>query len=214
MAQLNHLATVPIEHLADSVRELYRADFIRDVAEGRACTLVLPYSFLGSFIVPTLWLAIPHSRNQWMRRMRWLVVAFVTAFNFDIARRTSSTNMGVAYVMGLLSFWAIISTWNVLVWNDAQRDAARVVRRRKKADGDGGTGTRCIGEPHNQHTLRHPKIDDVADSPMGPSSHGPEEIGYEYVWQPFPEKDSFLKRLNWALDITTNFRFVGREALP
>ncbi|KAK7427684.1 hypothetical protein QQZ08_005790 [Neonectria magnoliae] len=35
------------------------------------------------------------------------------------------------------------------------------------------------------------------------------ELNNDCIWQPFPEHDSFLQRLNWSMDFVTNFRCIG-----
>lgn len=207
------LNTATMDHLADAVRTEYRAAFNLDVAEGRARPMVLPISILGYFILPTLWLAIPHSRGGWMGRARWLVVAFTVGFDLDVMWRTSSTNMAAAYGAGLTAGWGMISTLNVLVWTKPQMEAARIVRRVREAP-------KAAVNENDQHDgavrengLRHRKQDQSLDLSSHPEGGDTADVKYEHIWQPFPEDASFLQRLNWASDIMTNFRFTGKKPI-
>ena len=198
-----------MNHLADAVRQEYRAVFALAVAEGRARPLVLPISLLGPFIAPTLWLAIPHSRGRWMPLARWLVVAFVISFSLDLIWRTSSTNIAWAYGAGLMAFWGIISTLNVLVWTTPQVDAARIVRRTIEADPKISPNGHLQqdGEVREKGLQRRDQSPDSSSQPK--RGDNTTETRFEYIWQPFPGTGPFLERLNWALDMTTNFRFAG-----
>ncbi|KAI6785679.1 uncharacterized protein J7T54_006013 [Emericellopsis cladophorae] len=192
------LVDVPAGSLADAVRALYRASYKLALASQTHHPLILPYSLLGPFIVPTLFLAIPHSavRHPWRWRARWLVVAWVIWLDANIIRTTKSGNMAVGYANGLMAFWGVISTMNVLIWRNAQRDAARVVRVQPRPP------TRQAEKQPVENGIRQRKGHERSD-----------QIDYEkpvqYVWQPFPEEGTFGERLNWALDMTTNFRFAG-----
>ncbi|KAF4122394.1 hypothetical protein GMORB2_7386 [Geosmithia morbida] len=204
---MSDFKNVPLEHLADFVRAKYRAEFTQAVADGRSLPFTLPYGILGAFIVPTLWLAIPHLHSQWMRGMQWLVVAFVIVFNIHVAQDVSSSNMAFAYASGLMAGWGTLSTMNILVWNDAQKDAARIMRRPKVAKADRNDGDRhAFNVSSAQDQLRHRKHD-TATSRKAETAQVATQVEYEYVWQPFPIDGTFLERLNWAFDLMTDLRF-------
>jgi hypothetical protein len=188
--------------LADAVRALHRASYKLALAAQTHQPLVLPYSLLGPFIVPTLFLAIPHSaeRHPWRWRARWLVMAWVIWFDANLVRTTKSGNMAVGYASGLMAFWGVISTMNVLIWRNAQRDAARIVPVR--------------ATPAIQQSEKPPAPNGIRQRHAHDASHQVDHEKHhakppEYVWQPFPEEGTFGQRLNWALDMTTNFRFAG-----
>ena len=83
--------------LAASWRELYRARFRDAVQTGDLMPFVLPFHLLAVWIVPTLYLAIPHRDRPWLYRARWLVLAFIVAFNFKMVTGVSSLNFASAY---------------------------------------------------------------------------------------------------------------------
>lgn len=213
MATLDRsIAAVPIDRLADQVRHRYRAIFAESLAAGEIEQLVLPWSIMAAFIVPTLWLAVPHTRTTLMRRANWAVVAWVVVYNLRVAFTTSSSNFASGYATGLAAAWGIISTLNVLVWSSPQEDAVRIVRRVKKvgeSTTDELSSQRGLEGEVQENGVRHRKVNGtVKTTPTGPTP-GKGSREYDYVWQPFPETESFLSRLNWAFDMTTNFKFAG-----
>lgn len=199
------IAAVPIELLGPEVRTIYRSSFMQALTRGEARPLVLPHSILGVFILPTLWLAIPHTKSRWMRLTTYLVATFVVTFNLHIILRASSTNMACAYACGLMGYWGIISTLNVLIWARPQTEAARVAKRitKIKVKHTNGHVQRNGDAPNNE--LRQRTLNGDITSLPEEQSHGE----YEYFWQAFPTDASFSERLNWALDMMTNFRFAG-----
>ena len=58
---------------------------------------IVPFHFLTLWIVPTLYLAIPHRDRPWLYRARWLVLAFIVIFNFKMITGVSSPNFASAY---------------------------------------------------------------------------------------------------------------------
>ncbi|RDA95972.1 hypothetical protein CP533_5856, partial [Ophiocordyceps camponoti-saundersi (nom. inval.)] len=128
LASSTAAASLAIDAVVHQVRAAYHDAFARAVAGGRGLPLLLPYSLLGTFIVPTLWLAIPHVRWPAFYHTRWLVAASCVAFNVHVAWNSSSNNIAMSYVIGLLAAWGILSTLHLLVWSRPQFDAARAVK--------------------------------------------------------------------------------------
>ncbi|KAI1090410.1 membrane bound O-acyl transferase family-domain-containing protein [Rostrohypoxylon terebratum] len=119
-------------NLATTYREFYRAKLQDDVKAGTRTLFLVPFHFLGFWIIPTLYLAIPHRNRPWLYHARWLVLAFVVVFNFNIILNVSSTDFGIAYGAGLIGAWGIIWNWTLLVWTRPQWEAKRVNVRRKR----------------------------------------------------------------------------------
>lgn len=213
-AMFENVRSIPLEHLADYVRAEYRTAFAQDVAEGRSLQLTVPYVILGAFIAPMLWLAIPQLHSPWMRFMRWLVVAFIMAFNLHVIWDVSSgTSFGAAYVIGLTAAWGMISTANFLVWNHAHRDAARIVKRVKEKKTSQIQSGHGLNGSMDQIHLRRRNIDGTASPPKSNgTTRESSEIEYEYIWEPFPEAGTFSERFLWSFDLMTDLRFVGKEA--
>lgn len=224
------MASSDIDIDDDAMRAHLRATFTASVSNGSRMPLVIPYSLLGAFIVPTLWLSLSQKRHPWVYHTRWLVAAFIIIFNLRVAGRTSSSNLAVSYATGLLCGWGIIYNLNLLVWTRPQVTAARIVRRKKELMSEGGKKepfqtehTSSTSEAPTEH-LNGPHIASASTIRQRAASselkNGVQDIksnGYhdkptqdELVWQPFPHNAPWKERLNWAFDLTTSFRGCGK----
>lgn len=87
--------------LATSYRQLYRARFRANVEAGVTKPFVVPFYLLGVWLLPTLYLAIPHKNRPWLYKARWLVLVFLTIFHFKMATEVSSLNFACAYAVRL-----------------------------------------------------------------------------------------------------------------
>ncbi|KAL6403168.1 hypothetical protein AUP68_12504 [Ilyonectria robusta] len=226
------MATTLLPDLGDIARLSYRDAFVRAVAEQRTRPLILPYALLGSFVLTPLWLAVPHTKRPWLYRTRWLVAGLVVGLNLDLICSVSSYNVACAYGAGLMGSWGILSNLHLLVWSRPQFDAARAVllprggnrdnRDNRENRGDRGdmmrSSSKLNGESPRRNGLRQRTTDPVAIS--GTHIHATSKISRDdgdnsqheepdYVWQTFPDHGSFLQRLNWSMDLVTNFRCIG-----
>ncbi|KAK1249137.1 hypothetical protein MKX07_002653 [Trichoderma sp. CBMAI-0711] len=229
------MANTPLQGLAYAVRTAYGDTFKLAVASGAAKPLLLPWCLLGPFVVPALWLAVPHRRRTWFYRTRWLAMALVVWSNVYHLRYVSSANMACAYAAGLASTWGTILSLNLLVWTRPQFDAARV-RRVKK----GGDLARVAGSDdadnsnHGQGKLQDARLESTGHEPGGKGAangdgngsatglrtrkilfkssekdSSQQQEGYEYIWEPYPSAGGFLERLAWTTDLILSFRGAG-----
>ncbi|KAH8675687.1 membrane bound O-acyl transferase family-domain-containing protein [Xylariales sp. PMI_506] len=114
--------------LADRYRQAYRARYFEDVQDGNATPFIFHLTILGLYVIPTLYLAIPHKKRPWLYRARWLVLALTTTFHIWMMRNIRSSNFAFAYGSGLMASWGIVSNFTLLVWTRPQWDAKRVER--------------------------------------------------------------------------------------
>lgn len=84
------------------VRDIYRLQFRNELAKGSLKPLVVPYSLLGTFILPILYFSVSHVDRPWLFRARYLLMLFILVFNFSEASGSSSANFAVAYGVGLM----------------------------------------------------------------------------------------------------------------
>ncbi|KAI0841959.1 membrane bound O-acyl transferase family-domain-containing protein [Hypoxylon sp. FL0890] len=127
--------------IAITYREIYHAKFWNDVEAGHKTPFLIPLHLLGVWFLPTLYLAIPHKNRPWLYQARWLVLAVVVAFNFNMILHVSSHNFGGAYGAGLIGAWGIVWNLTLLVWTKPQWEAKRVdVRRKRKHDNVASNG--------------------------------------------------------------------------
>ncbi|KAF7562174.1 hypothetical protein G7046_g1965 [Stylonectria norvegica] len=198
-------------NLGDMARASYQESFAVAVAEQRAQPMVFNYTVLLPSFLPALWLAIPHTKRPWLYQTRWLVVAFVVAFNINTLRFASSGNVASAYGAGLMSTWQLLSMLHFLVWSRPQFDAARAVKISRSGTRRGTKGASKRGDHGpQQNGLRQRVLQDKP--PSTPGSAVVDDVRDdepEWVWQPFPEDAPFSQRLNWAFDLTSSFRSIG-----
>ncbi|KAL2165140.1 hypothetical protein VTH06DRAFT_436 [Thermothelomyces fergusii] len=173
-------------------QERYRAAFKAALEAGEVRPLVIPWSLVGSFFLPLVYLSIPHVNRPWLYRMRWLVAGAVIYLNVRLLQTTSAINESVAYGAGLLAAWGTMNALRLLIFTRPQWDAARVERRPRRP------GVR-LGEETEKQAAMVPPDESVAAS----LAHS------EYFWQPFPATGSLLTRLGWTADLMTAFRGAG-----
>ncbi|KAG5970703.1 hypothetical protein E4U55_001509 [Claviceps digitariae] len=213
--------------LADVLRATYRQSFLQALQDGSAKPYLIPYSLLGSFIVPMLWLSVPHVSRPWVYQTRWIVLAFVVVFNFHVMSAASSTNFGCAYAIGLWSVHGILQSLELLVWKRPQFEAARVIKvvtpkpkpkskPEEEADEtrltdalrqNGGTAKGHAASTDQSLKLRKSTANLPLDKLAQSETMTDDEI--EYRWQKFPAEAPFLKRLGWALDLMLSLRGAG-----
>lgn len=122
-----------LNNLGIYVRDVYRLRFAHELAAGALKPLVIPYSLLGTFILPVLYFCIPHVNRPWLFRARYLLMAFIVGFNLSETFGSSSANFAVAYAVGLMQAWGILWSATLLIWMSPQFEAERVERRRSSA---------------------------------------------------------------------------------
>jgi hypothetical protein len=204
-------------YLGQVVLKHYRETFKARVAAGAAKHMTLPYSTFGAFILPGLYLAIPHKNRPWLYQARWAVLAAVIGFNVKMISETSSTNMAFSYAAGLMGFWGCLSSMALLVWTRPQFEMERIRKRRKRAgalqNGSAEHG-RSNGAATTGAVAGNGEVSEVkrrlaaADAKVA-EDETVKDAEYEHYWQAFPEDGTFLERLDWVIDLMTNFRGAG-----
>ncbi|KAI1174955.1 hypothetical protein F4777DRAFT_552034, partial [Nemania sp. FL0916] len=161
MSHQQHYHKPPLPDLANTYRELYRAKFRADVQAGAKTPLILPFHLLAYWVIPTLYLAIPHKNKPWLYRARWLVLAVICLFNWYLANNVSSECIASAYGAGLIASWGTIWNFHLLVFSRPQWDAKRVERRRiiRDVDKEGKKQGESV------FSASHPKL--LSSSPDG-----------------------------------------------
>ncbi|OTB18262.1 hypothetical protein K445DRAFT_315057 [Daldinia sp. EC12] len=147
--------------IASTYREIYRAKFQEDVQTGVKKPFLVPLYLITYWVIPIIYLTIPHKNRPWVYRARWLVLAFTVAFNFHIILHVSSHNFASAYGAGLIGAWGIVWNFALLVWTKPQWEAKRVeIRRKKRPQGAQSTQDNRLRGPsspfssQNDHTAQ------------------------------------------------------------
>ncbi|KAJ2905352.1 hypothetical protein MKZ38_005651 [Zalerion maritima] len=223
-ANLSPAPATAILELAERARVL--AEFLSRRSSGDVRPLVVPYSVLGTFVVPILYFAFPHTTptRRWLFRARWLVFIAIVLFNLDLMRSTSSANFATAYAAGLLGSWGIMWGATVLVFTRPQFEYELISRRRRQGQGretrigleNGGCNSHAGGErgdwskpdaqgqgqePNSKPEIQMDRLDEDVKRSLSE--------GYEYYWQPYPADAPFLDRLRWSINLSMSFRGAG-----
>lgn len=217
-----------LPNLGAHIRDLYRLHFAQQIQAGALKPLIIPYSLLGTFILPLLYFTIPHVRRPWLHRARFPLWLAIVAFNIIEARSTSSANFAIGYAIGLMQAWGILWCMTLLVWMDPQVEAERVERRRRVSGGakakalvrgverGGGNGHAAL----NGHRIE--SVDGAGDDKVDLTNgvgvlNAPDEDvarslkeGYEYYWQAYPADAPFTTRFEWSWDLVSSFRGTGK----
>ena len=204
-----------------------RTAFRLAVSTGNIRPFLYPWDLLPTFLLPALYLSIPHTRRPWLYRARFLVAAVIVALNLDILRNTSSIGSATSYASGLCASLGIAWALTVLVWTRPQFEAERVERRCREPDVEGDGSRRGIAGDQNGRSNGH-LPESAHDKPKQRSQDAaqlhdtaPDEDvakslqdGYEYYWQSFPADAPFKARFSWALDLCWAWRGSGKIYLP
>jgi hypothetical protein len=199
---------LPADQTAVQVQAYWRSVVGESFAQARMKPLVVPYCFVACYLVPMLWLAIPHANRPWLYRARWPIMAAIVAFDVDLIRSRSSMTTAFAYAVGLLAAWGVVASATLLVWTRPQLEAARIVRRRRThGRGSKAPSPHTAGEPASSAL----GVQNAASSVNIAKSSTPssDDDEYEYIWESFPAHASLGARLSWAFDLTVNFRCAG-----
>ncbi|KAM0282481.1 hypothetical protein ACHAQH_002995 [Verticillium albo-atrum] len=193
------MAETKPEALAAALLAQYRAAFKAEVAAGRANPLNIPYHFIPAFVLPILYMAVPHTKRPWLYAARWFVLAVIVAFNLDMVRNTSSTNIAISYATGLWAFWSIMHNLTMLVWMRPQFEAERVRRWPKPAIPKSGISNGHAHTPATKQTKASTKK----------TAPGADVEKYDYTWQAFPASAPYAERLYWSFELFATFRGAG-----
>ncbi|KAI0104824.1 hypothetical protein GGR51DRAFT_521376 [Nemania sp. FL0031] len=173
-------STTPLPDLASTYRELYRARFRGNVRTGTTTPFVVPLHLCAYWVIPTIYLAIPHRHRPWLYRARWLVLAYIFAFNWYMITAVSSLNFASSYGAGLLAAWSTIWSLNLFVWTRPQWDAKRVERRRRiqsarrQGIGQGISKRRGARPDASKLNGRVPVLPSIYESALEPRWNGAE----------------------------------------
>jgi hypothetical protein len=183
------------------------------VAEERSRSFVIPHYYLVIFILPTLWLAIPHTRRPRLYQTRWLVMAAVAVINVHNVFHTGSTDVAYSIFASTMGTWGTTVCMNFLIWSRPQFDAARVLklsRRTEQRKGQGSNTEDRANVVHQRNGAHNglPKRNGMTVARARLEKNAGDE--FDYVWQRFPDDAPFLERLGWVIDLMLNPRGAGR----
>ncbi|PQE20039.1 membrane bound o-acyl transferase family domain-containing protein [Rutstroemia sp. NJR-2017a BVV2] len=206
------VAVAPTPH---DVLESHRRTFAARVSEGTMRPLVLPYHLYG-IIALEIYLCIPHINRPLLYKARWIVLAGIIWFELKTLFNTSSENMAVGFAAGLFCTFSIVTSLNWLVFMKPQFEAKRVERRKgwkgskdTEEEAHQSENYRVDGEDSelrqrgqtNGNASRSASKDDKEGGQVAQKGSSEET---EYYWQSYP--DNIWERIDWVVDLVTNFR--------
>ncbi|KAL2889221.1 membrane bound o-acyl transferase family protein [Ceratocystis lukuohia] len=185
-----------------ALSELYGTVTRNSISSGKHLPFLVPTTFIGCFVIPPLYLAIPQRGRPWLRSLRWAVLAFIVAFNADLFLRSASTNVACGYGIGMVAVWGTMVAAMALVFLDAQ-DLERVAKRtRPRALTRAQKRARTTKSPRRGKKPAQNRQDKLLTAEMVE-----EEV--EYYWESYPYNGSFGQRFLWGFDIVTSIRGAG-----
>ncbi|KZF19120.1 hypothetical protein L228DRAFT_241799 [Xylona heveae TC161] len=214
--------------LASSYRDVELA-YVRHqqagVRSGEWVPFVYPFHALG-MIMLGVYLLIPQSALRFSAFSifsRYFVFALVSAHSIWSIRNIRSISTANGFGVGLISSWTMLWAATLLVFNDVQRDFARIQRKSdsgvqvatsdRSHDHVANTTTSAIsasnGSPRQRSSMQ---LDKAANGQISTAANGhasgPKNSRTAiYFWQPYPQ--AFTDRLYWVTDLVLNYRGIA-----
>ncbi|KAI9640998.1 hypothetical protein NHQ30_010425 [Ciborinia camelliae] len=203
----------------------HRRTFENRVSEGTLRPMVLPYHLYG-IISLGIYLCVRHTNRPILYKARWIVLAAIISFQLKTLWFTSSKNMALSFVPGLLSIYGIATSLTWLVFMRPQFDAKRVDIRKTLKDksitrynkgktkayvgsteSDSRHRTKLNGQASRSSAgSKAPNGNDIGPAHGQPAADG--TVGNSvYYWQSYP--DNIWERVGWISDLIINFRGPG-----
>lgn len=113
--------------------------------------------------------------------------------------------MTVGYGIGLLNAWAVLWSATLLIFNDARGDFSRI-REVEEALVDTDGAANPPFEAPNMQNLRARHVDGSASKSTKVDEEQKAEKSTKFIYQSLPF--TLLERLDWVLDLVSNFRGV------
>ena len=178
------------------------------ISDGKYVPWTYPFGSFGPLFV-LAYLLIPHQNSWVLKESRWLVWAFGVGFEIYCILYTRARGSATAYGIGLGSSWYILWFTACLVAYDAQVDFARI----EVVEGTAGRIAARYRTRKKRHAKANGHVTTAKPVPQEqPDSKGKREMTErnetKRVWQ-YCNALPILERLDWMLDILTNFRGVA-----
>ena len=194
------------------IRKLY-TELIND-PQARVTPLVHHYRSLGPCLV-ILYLLLPPTPSKFVFYFRYPLFAFLTYLQWKALQEARTPKVALGYGVGLISAWGLLWGATLVIFGDARSEFKRIEKRVQagwpstKAIDDGLTALIPVSSVSGAD-----KQDLRRRTEKGNKGHLPDaqfksssEMSAHYVWQTLPP--TLLHRLDWVLDLVSNFRGVG-----
>ncbi|KAL8810192.1 MAG: hypothetical protein Q9200_002777 [Gallowayella weberi] len=216
---------------AGQVIDRFRTEYDVAIAAGESQPFVWPHRALGPYLL-ILYLLLPPSPSPIVYYARFPLFALIIYLSVIATYECRSPAVTVGYGIGLLNSWTILWSAALLIFNDGRRDYQRIERQERPHDataeknlveniqGDtsalDGSTTDGLKLLHPIGELPEPEPEPSITDTITPTFESPEVFAPQdpippasfqiYTWQSLPR--NFLHRLDFILDLVTNFRGV------
>ncbi|KAI4138128.1 MAG: hypothetical protein LQ341_004806, partial [Variospora aurantia] len=214
---------------AGEILDKFQTDYQAAINSGDYHPFVWPYRALGPYLL-IVYLLLPPTQSRAVHLVRYPIFALIIYLSVTAIRECTSPAVTVGYGIGLLNAWTILWSATLLIFNDGRKDYQRIERQERpyvpqENDNDEtliqniqGETSALDGSTMEGLKSLHPMAEvpqstiTLADDPETDYTevHADQEPipsaspNQTYVWQSLP--NSFLHRLDYVLDLITNFR--------
>ncbi|KIW09508.1 uncharacterized protein PV09_00384 [Verruconis gallopava] len=164
----------------------------RDIDNGIFKPYTYPFCAVGILAV-VIYFTIPHRNRPLLRAFRFVLWGANLTFSLYVIVRFRARRAPIDYAVGLISWWFVLWTAAVMVVYDGQLEFARIER--------------AVGATRTLHSSRKSAAEMVERCSEKPKKENLRESNaiLPLVWQSYP-MGSFLERVDWVVDLLSNFR--------
>lgn len=204
----------------------FEMEYATAIKSGVYLPYVYPFNSFGPYLL-ILYILLPPSKSKVLHYARYPVFATVIYLSLSCIFQCRSSNVAVGFGIGLLNGLAILWSATLVIFHDARAKFKRVERQghasadekelfnNTNASGHANGSTRSDGhEPHARKASRktssgapqHWSSAASLDRSKAPKNVFANKSG-PLAWQSLPT--TLAARIDWTLDLVSNFRGVG-----
>lgn len=189
----------------------YEQVYFSLIDSGQASQCVYPFVSAGVAIV-LVYLLIDHRQSILLQKLRWPIFIASTAFHVWCIQNMRARSAAAAFGLGLMCSWGILWILSIMIANDCQIDFERIQRSKSDAvegsrvNGSAGNVANGGGKAPDQRKEFRNRKGTQANGHASPAPASDQRD--KYFWQTYPSSFS-MERLDWILDVFTNFRGIG-----
>lgn len=204
----NLLNPLPTSHHEVLAQYQQRLDNL--LASGNYKPFVYPYNAFGPYFL-IIYLLLPPTKPNVVYYARYPLFAVIIYLSVSAIRECRSSMVTVGYGIGLLNGWAILWSASLIIFNDARADFKRIEEHDEDEAGAGShpgeksNGTTTGTTNPDGEALKNRHVHEVT-KPNPQLEETSARKAKIYIWQSLPP--TFLHRLDWVLDLVSNFRGV------
>ncbi|KAI9712888.1 MAG: hypothetical protein M1812_006757 [Candelaria pacifica] len=205
----------------------YQIQYDNAIRSGEISPFLYPQNTFNAAIL-LLFLLIPTSRPRLRQYARYPAFALIVYFSITTIKDCRSMFCALGFGIGLMTAWGMLWSATLMLINDAPTEFKRIEKRKQQVKEHSAQKDRLNGQVDgasssavdmDEKSLSHrqsPDQDGHVGAQNGASrkgdnpwieNHTIKRIG-PLAWQTYP-LNSFLDRLDWIVDIVTNFRGMG-----